>query len=132
MTQTNELDLAFMKQLIGEMMKANPKDSPDLVAMKQSGMVVSNPEWRLKVVDGTAYLVNLNPGVFGTAKRAVSIDIVPAKSLQLDVSGETWIGSKVKCSLVIDGQVADKKFEIERSMLDKLQMQGIASAAAMG
>lgn len=129
MSKTNEIDLAFMTQLVDGIMNAKPKDSPDLILLKQSGMVVSNPEWRMKVVDGNAFLVNMNPGVFGTGKRAISVDIIPARSLQFDINGETWISNKAKCRLTIDGQPTDKRFEIERGMLDKVQMQGIAATA---
>ncbi len=79
MSKTNHSDLEFMTQLVDAMMKEKPKDSPDLIALKQSGMVVSNPEWRMRIVDGEAFLVNFNPGVFGTGKRPLSVDVIPAR-----------------------------------------------------
>lgn len=132
MSKSNEQDLAFMTQLIDGMVTGNPKNSPDLIVLKQTGMTVSKPDWRMKVLDGNAFLVNINSGVFGAGKTALSVDVIPARSVQLDISGETWIGNKSKCRLTIDGKPTDKKFEIERSMLERMQMQGIAASAAQG
>jgi len=131
MTKTNDSDLAFMSQLVDDLVKGNPRDLPDLIVLKQTGMTTSNPDWRMKIVDGTAFLANISQ-VFGTNKRALSVEVIPVRRMQIDISGETWIGNKSKCRLIINGEPSDKKFEIEKTMLERVQMQGIAASAALG
>ena len=129
MAKTNEQDLGYMTETIDHAITEDPKNSPDLIEFKAAGIVKENPEWRMKVNNGIAFLVNLRT-VFGKGKRPIEILIVPVRSLQFDITGETWIGSKTKCRLTIDGQPTKKTFEIERSMLGKVQMSGATAAAS--
>lgn len=132
MSKTTEQDLEFVTRTVEHAATDDPNNSPDIVEFKTSGIVKENPEWRMKVVDGIAFLVNLR-SVFGKGKRPIQILVMPVRSVQFDITGETWIGSKTKCRLTINGQPTDKKFEIERNMLEKVQMCGAtASASAIG
>jgi hypothetical protein len=113
-------------------MSGEPKNSPDLIEFKASGLVKEHPEWRMKVVDGVAFLVNY-AAVFGRGKRPIQIITASVRSIQFDITWETWIGSKSKCRLTLDGKPTDMKFEIERNMLEKVQMSGaVSSLSALG
>jgi hypothetical protein len=132
MAKTNEQDLAYVTEQIERTMSGEPKNSPDLIEFKASGLVKEHPDWRMKVVDGVAFLVNY-AAVFGRGKRPIQIITAPVRSIQFDITGETWIGSKSKCRLTLDGKPTDMKFEIERTMLEKVQMSGaVSSLSASG
>jgi hypothetical protein len=129
MAKTNDQDLAYVTQQIESAMRDDPRNSPGLIELKASGLVKEHPDWRMKVAEGTAFLINY-AAVFGRGKRPIQIITAPVRSIQFDITGETWIGSKSKCRLTIDGQPTDKKFEIELSMLEKVQMTGAAASAS--
>lgn len=102
--KTNPEDERFMSELIQSGLRDDPKSTPDLIELKQTGFTMSDPKWRIKFVDGNAYFLNIHE--FFRRKSLKGIQIFASKSLTVDVEGERWIGKNLKAKFMVDGQAA--------------------------
>lgn len=115
-----ESDLQTVDALISGAVKADAETTPELIALKQTGIAVTDPQWRLWLTPDYLYLINVH--TLFSRKRPVSAAVVPRASVSVQVIGEKWIGSGQKIKLVIDGEASEQTFEISRPMLEKFSL----------
>jgi hypothetical protein len=124
---TTEADIEQVKSVIKMALSADCKMNPNVVQLKQRGMSVKDPQWRIWIDSGLIYLINVHSFFRWTSPAKVVV--CNLSSLSLEVKGEKWLGKSQKLKLIFDGVAADNSYEISPEMLEKL---GAITGVAVG
>ncbi len=122
---STEADGEHVESVIATALSSSPNATPNMVQLKQAGLSVKNPQWRIWFDPEFAYLINLR--VFFGRTRPIAVTVCDRSSLSFEVTGETWLGNARKLKLIVDGDAAAAAYEISPEMLEKMsRMTGVS------
>jgi hypothetical protein len=118
---STEADVERAEFVIKRALSSSPKTTPNMVQLKQIGLSVRDPQWRIWFDPDFAYLIQIHT-FFSSKLRPVTATVCNRNSLSFEVTGETWIGNSQKLKLIVDGIATHAAYEMSPEMLEKLSM----------
>jgi len=128
---STEADVGLAESVIKLALSSNPKTTPNMVQLKQTGLSVTNPQWRIWFDPDFAYIIQIHT-FFSSKLRPVVVTVCNRNRLSFELTGEAWIGNSQKLKLMTGGIATDAAYEISPEMLEKLSMMTGMPVGAIG